>query len=104
MSKMRSITRVDLTRAIQQKLGLSPFESRHFVEQVLAELCGCMVRGETVKLSGFGSFTVRRKGQRVGRNPATREEVPITARRVVVFKASNVLKQKINARLLAPGL
>jgi integration host factor subunit alpha len=104
MSRTKTITRMDLSRAVQQKLGLSPPESRHLVEQVLAEICGCMVRGETIKLSGFGSFAVRRKGQRIGRNPATREEVPITPRRVVVFKASNVLKQKVNAALVPPAL
>ena len=97
MSRTKSITRVELTRAVQQKLGLSFAESRHLVEQVLAEISATIVRGEMVKLSSFGSFTARRKGQRIGRNPKTLEEVPIAPRRVVVFKPSTVLKRKINA-------
>jgi integration host factor subunit alpha len=63
---------------------------------VLAEICDCLARGETVKLSSFGSFIVRDKGQRVGRNPKTGIEVPIDPRRVMVFKPSNVLKSRIN--------
>ena len=67
------------------------------------EICGAIVRGEAVKLSSFGSFIVRKKGERVGRNPKTGEEVPISPRRVMVFKPSNVLKQKINHTLLNGG-
>jgi integration host factor subunit alpha len=65
---------------------------------VLDEICDAAARGETVKLSGFGSFVVRSKGERVGRNPKTGVEVPILPRRVMVFKPSNVLKAKINGR------
>ena len=68
---------------------------------VLDEISDCLVRGESVKLSSFGSFLVRSKGERIGRNPKTGEEVPILPRRVMVFKPSNVLKQKINETLAA---
>jgi len=98
-TRSTTVTRVDLTRAVHQKLGLSSAESRQLVEQVLGEITACIVRGETVRLSGFGSFAVRRKGLRVGRNPMTRVEALIAPRRVVVFKASDLLKRKINAAL-----
>jgi integration host factor subunit alpha len=70
---------------------------------VIDEICSSVVRGESVKLSSFGSFVVRQKGERVGRNPKTGEEVPISPRRVMVFKPSNVLKQRINATLIGAG-
>ena len=69
------------------------------VELVLSEMCDSLADGETVKLSSFGSFVVREKGQRIGRNPKTGEEVPILPRRVMVFKPSNILKDKINRSL-----
>ena len=92
----RTVTRADLSEAVYQKLGLSRTESAALVEQVLAEICAGLSRGEAVKLSSFGSFLVRDKGQRIGRNPKTGVEVPIEPRRVLVFKPSNVLKSKIN--------
>ena len=92
-------TRADLCEAVYQAVGLSRTESANLVELVLDEISGSIVRGESVKLSSFGSFIVRSKGQRVGRNPKTGEEVPISPRRVMVFKPSNVLKQKINEAL-----
>src|SRR5829696_4287181 len=92
----RTVTRADLSEAVYQKVGLSRTESSELVERVLSELCDCVARGETVKLSSFGSFVVRDKGQRVGRNPKTGVEVPIEPRRVMVFKPSNVLKGRIN--------
>jgi integration host factor subunit alpha len=92
----RTVTRADLSEAVYQKVGLSRTESAALVESVLSELCDCLARGETVKLSSFGSFVVRNKGQRVGRNPKTGIEVPIDPRRVMVFKPSNVLKGRIN--------
>ena len=95
-----TVTRADLCEAVYQKVGLSRTESAELVEQVLDEICGCIVRGDSVKLSSFGSFIVRQKGERVGRNPKTGEEVPISPRRVMVFKPSNVLKQRINAALV----
>ena len=96
----KTITRADLCEAVYQKVGLSRTESADLVENVLDEISACVVRGESVKLSSFGSFLVRDKGERIGRNPKTGEEVPISPRRVMVFKPSNVLKQKINAALI----
>jgi integration host factor subunit alpha len=93
----RTVTRVDLCEAVYQKVGLSRTESSAFVELVLKEITDCLERGETVKLSSFGSFLVRQKGQRIGRNPKTGTEVPISPRRVMVFKPSAILKQRINA-------
>jgi len=95
----KTITRADLCEAVYQKVGLSRTESADLVEMVLDEISDCLVRGESVKLSSFGSFLVRSKGERIGRNPKTGEEVPILPRRVMVFKPSNVLKQKINETL-----
>jgi integration host factor subunit alpha len=99
----KTVTRADLSEAVYQTVGLSRTESADLVESVLAEISGCVVRGEAVKLSSFGSFVVRDKGERVGRNPKTGEEVPISPRRVMVFKPSNVLKQKINKALIDGG-
>ncbi|CAN1514364.1 HimA Bacterial nucleoid DNA-binding protein [Rhabdaerophilaceae bacterium] len=92
----RTITRADLCEAVYQKLGLSRAESAELVETVLKEMGDTLVKGETVKLSSFGSFIVREKGERIGRNPKTGIEVPITPRRVLVFKPSNVMKARIN--------
>lgn len=92
----RTITRADLTDAVYQEVGLSRNESAELVDSVLGEIAGALVRGDVVKISSFGSFSVRQKGQRIGRNPKTGEEVPILPRRVLVFRASNVLKSHIN--------
>ena len=94
----KTITRADLSDAVYQKVGLSRIKSATFVELVLKEIADCLELGETVKLSSFGSFVVRKKGQRMGRDPKTGKEVPIPARRVMVFKPSAVLKQRINYR------
>ena len=96
----RTITRADLSESVFQEVGLSRNESSDLVETKLAEVVEALARGESVKVSSFGSFTVRDKGQRVGRNPKTGQEVPILPRRVLVFRASNVLKSLING---APG-
>ena len=95
----KTVTRADLCEAVYQKVGLSRTESAQLVELVLSEMCDSLADGETVKLSSFGSFVVREKGQRIGRNPKTGEEVPILPRRVMVFKPSNILKDKINRSL-----
>ncbi|WP_430913170.1 integration host factor subunit alpha [Methylobacterium sp. sgz302541] len=92
----RTVTRADLSEAVYQQVGLSRTESAALVETVLAEICTCLSQGETVKLSSFGSFVVRSKGKRVGRNPKTGVEVAIEPRQVMVFKPSNVLKARIN--------
>jgi integration host factor subunit alpha len=92
----RTITRADLSESVFQEVGLSRNESSDLVETILSEVVEALARGESVKISSFGSFTVRDKGQRVGRNPKTGQEVPILPRRVLVFRASNVLKSLIN--------
>jgi integration host factor subunit alpha len=92
----RTITRADLSESVFQEVGLSRNESSDLVETILAEVVEALARGESVKISSFGSFTVRDKGQRIGRNPKTGQEVPILPRRVLVFRASNVLKSVIN--------
>ena len=92
----RTITRADLSESVFQEVGLSRNESSDLVETILAEVVEALARGESVKISSFGSFTVRDKGQRVGRNAKTGQEVPILPRRVLVFRASNVLKSLIN--------
>jgi integration host factor subunit alpha len=92
----KTLTRADLTEAVFNAVGLSRNESSQMVEDILEEVCGALSRGETVKLSSFGTFQVRQKSQRVGRNPKTGDEVPIAPRRVLVFRPSHVLKAQIN--------
>ncbi len=89
----RTVTRADLSEAVYQEVGLSRNESADLVETVLNEVSDALVRGEMVKLSSFGSFAVRQKGERVGRNPKTGEEAPILPRRVLVFRASHALRR-----------
>jgi integration host factor subunit alpha len=91
-----TVTRATLSEAVFEQVGLSRNESSQLVENVLDEICDALVRGETVKISSFGTFSVREKGERVGRNPKTGEEVPISPRKVLVFRASHVLKDRIN--------
>jgi integration host factor subunit alpha len=98
MRMMRSVgtlTRADLAEAINRKLGFSRAESLDLVEAVIGQMCDAMARGENVKISGFGSFVLRDKRERIGRNPKTGVEVPITPRRVMTFRASQLLKEKI---------
>ncbi|MCG8506099.1 MAG: integration host factor subunit alpha [Sphingomonadales bacterium] len=95
----RTLTRADLSEAVYQEVGLSRNESAELVEFVLKEISDSLVNNENVKISSFGSFLVRRKGGRVGRNPKTGEEVPILPRRVLVFRASQVMKDQINRAL-----
>ena len=94
----KTVTRADLSEAVYQEVGLSRNESAALVESVLTEISDSLVLGDTVKISSFGSFSVRQKGKRIGRNPKTGEEVPILPRRVLIFRASNVLKSMINAK------
>ena len=96
-----TMTRADLTDAVYQEVGLSRNESADLVDSVLSEIAGALVDGEVVKISSFGSFSVRQKGERIGRNPKTGDEVPILPRRVLIFRASNVLKARINKNLLS---
>lgn len=98
MDMMRSVgtlTRADLAETINRKMGLSRAESLDLVEEILAKMCDALTRGENVKISGFGSFVLRDKKERIGRNPKTGVEVPITPRRVMTFRASQLLKERI---------
>ena len=95
----KTLTRAELANAVFQKVGLPRNESAEIVELVLREIVVSLERGDPVKLSSFGSFGIRDKGQRIGRNPKTGQEVPITPRRVLVFRASNIIKQRINESL-----
>lgn len=92
----KTVTRADLAEAVFERVGLSRSESSDLVEMVLEEISNTIAGGENVKLSSFGSFVVRSKNERVGRNPKTKVEVPIPPRKVMVFKPSNVLKEKVN--------
>src|SRR5262249_58624768 len=98
-----TVTRAQLGEAVYQEVGLSRNESADLVETVLREISDALARGEMVKISSFGSFAVRQKGQRVGRNPKTGQEVPISPRRVLVFRASHALKDQINSGLRQPA-
>ena len=91
----KTLPRADLYEAVYQKVGLSRSESSQLVESVLDEICDAAVRGESIKLSSFGTFSIRSKNERIGRNPKTGEEVPITPRRVMVFRPSNILKKRV---------
>lgn len=94
----RTITRADLAEAVYAQVGLSRNESASLVEVVLDEIADTLIKGDNVKISSFGSFSIRQKGERVGRNPKTGVEVPILPRRVLVFRASHVLKDSINGK------
>ena len=92
----KTITRADLSEAVYRELGLSRNESALMVESVLEHVSQVLTEGEKVKISSFGTFSVREKKGRVGRNPKTGEEAPIHPRRVLVFRPSHVLKDRIN--------
>jgi len=96
----QTVTRAQLSEAVYQEVGLSRNESADLLESVLDEMSLALARGEVVKISSFGSFSVREKGQRVGRNPKTGEEVPIMPRKVLVFRPSQLLKNRINKEVL----
>lgn len=92
----KTVTRADLSEAVYQEVGLSRNESAELVEAVLDEISDNLVEGDNVKISSFGSFIVRSKDGRIGRNPKTGEEVPIEPRRVLVFRPSQVLKNRVS--------
>ena len=96
----RTVTRADLSDAVYEQVGLSRDESGKLVSSVLEQMSSALASGVSVKLSSFGSFTLRNKALRIGRNPKTGEEVPISPRRVVVFRASHVLKERINTQVI----
>ena len=92
----RTLTRADLTEAVYRNIGLSRNESADLVESVLEEMCVCLEAGEEVKLSSFGTFSVQSKRERVGRNPKTGVEATITPRRVLSFRPSHILKNRVD--------
>lgn len=94
----KTLTRADLSDAVHQQVGLSRSESADLVKSVLDHMVKDLVLGQQVKLSSFGTFIVRSKGERIGRNPKTGVEVPITPRRVLVFRPSHVLKDEMNPK------
>ncbi len=93
----KTLTRMDLSEAVFREVGLSRNESAQLVESVLTHMSDALVRGETVKISSFGTFSVREKASRMGRNPKTGEEVPISPRRVLSFRPSHLMKDRVAA-------
>lgn len=98
-SESKNVTRAELSEAIYHEIGLSSSESAHLLDQVLEEISKALEKGETVKLSSFGTFSVRQKKMRVGRNPKTGVEVPISPRRILSFRPSQILKKKVNSEI-----
>ena len=94
-----TVTRADLIDAVYKEIGLSRTESAVIIESILEHMISALVKGETVKISGFGTFDVRHKNSRMGRNPKTGREVPITSRTVLGFRPSNLLKNRVNSAL-----
>ena len=97
MTTVGTLTRADLAEALHREIGLSRADSGKIVEQVLADMCEALSNGENVKISGFGTFVLRDKGERIGRNPKTGVEVPIAPRRVLTFRASQTMRERIAA-------
>ncbi len=95
MNANGTLTRADLADVVHRRLGLSRAESANLVERVLHHMCHALSEGQNVKISGFGTFILRDKGQRVGRNPKTGVEVPIAPRRVMTFRASQIMRDEI---------
>lgn len=95
----KTLTRADLSNAVYKQIGLSLQECNSLVDSVIEEICSSLEQGDSVKLSSFGTFSLRRKKQRMGRNPKTGIEVPITSRTVLSFNASNLLKSQVNTSL-----
>ncbi len=96
----KTVTRADLSEAVYQNVGLSRTESAELVDKMFELVSEALEKDKKVKLSSFGSFLVRSKSERIGRNPKTGEEVPILPRKVLVFKPSSVLKNKINKSMI----
>lgn len=92
----RTLTRAEIADVVYKELGLSHAESADMVDSIFEEVSRALENGDSVKLSSFGTFGVRNKKARMGRNPRTKEEIPISARRVVTFHSSNILTKKIN--------
>ena len=94
-----TVTRADLAEAVYREIGLSRTESADLVGSVMDHVSSALLKGENVKLAGFGTFLLREKNERVGRNPKTGVEVPITPRRVLVFKPSQVMRERVDSAL-----
>ena len=99
----RTVTRADLYQAVQREVGLAGSESADLVRDVIDEVCTALARGEPVKIPSFGTFAVRHKGERIGRNPKTGEAASVSARRVLAFRPSHILKDRIDDALSRPG-
>ena len=95
MSSIETLTRAEIAEAMNRKIGLSRTESLALVESILGHMSDALASGENLKVSGFGTFLLRDKAQRIGRNPKTGVEVPITSRRVLTFRASQMLKDRV---------
>ncbi|WP_294196321.1 integration host factor subunit alpha [uncultured Sphingomonas sp.] len=95
MAQAGTLTRADLAESLHKQVGLSRADSARLVEQILDRMCGALANGENVKISGFGTFVLRDKGERIGRNPKTGVEVPIAPRRVLTFRASQMMRDRI---------
>ena len=95
MATASTLTRADLAESLHQEVGLSRADSARLVEQILGHMCDALANGENVKISGFGTFVLRDKGERIGRNPKTGIEVPIAPRRVLTFRASQMMRDRI---------
>ena len=95
MATAGTLTRADLAESLHRKVGLSRAESATLVEQILGHMTEALAKGENVKISGFGTFVLRDKGQRIGRNPKTGVEAPIAPRRVLTFRASQMMRDRI---------
>ena len=93
----KTLTRMDLAEAVHEEVGLSRNESAELVESVLQHVSDALVAGESVKISSFGTFSIREKAERIGRNPKTGEEVPIHPRRVLSFRSSHLMKERVAA-------
>jgi integration host factor subunit alpha len=91
----RTLTRMDLSEAVFREVGLSRNESAQLVESVLQHMSDALASGETVKISSFGTFSIRDKSARIGRNPKTGDEVPISPRRVLTFRPSHLMKERV---------
>ncbi len=94
----KTVTRMDLAEAVYHEVGLTRKAAQDLVDQVIEELCKVLEKGETLKISTFGNFSVRAKRQRIGRNPKTGVEVPIAPRKVLSFRASHILKDRMNGK------
>ena len=95
MAEAGTLTRADLAEILNRQVGLSRADAAAMIESILDHMTSALIGGDNVKVSGFGTFVLRDKGERIGRNPKTGVEVPITPRRVLTFRASQGMRQKV---------